>query len=334
MVVALKKLEQPEGMAWGIDGTNTVGENTEKSVSDANLEDLNTWRMRVAQYLAFCLDGGLVGSKLTIANILSNMAKDTCSKDAEAKFTEILTFLLHIRPRDMRVRWISEPLDSQFFHFGLLGNDRCVPCYFNDRVMQVLLEMGYISALMPAEEGEGMSSAYAKMLSCLLMADMATVNLKASICRQIVAAKDMNVGTSLCPGLMELLRGGNLFLKTYSCAALVNICQSQEVVKSTLMDNGIAGICLDLLRSRDDDLVLYTLMLLTHLSKSAHHRDDLSRTDLIPVLYEALTYSYGVIQIPQKRRIFTELCAVMGQMANDDENRVRMTAFSARCAKC
>merc|ERR1712217_387088 len=89
-------------------------------------------------------------------------------------------------------------------------------------------------------------------------------------------------------------------------------------------ESGITDICLDLLRSRDDDLVLYTLMLLTHLSKLVHHRDDLSRTDLIPVLYEQLTYSYGVIQVPQKRRIFTELCAVMGQMANDDENRVRM----------
>merc|ERR1719428_986173 len=105
--------------------------------------------MRVSQYLAFCLDGGLFGSKFTIATIISNMSKDTCSKDAEAKFADILAFILHLRPQDMKVSYELEDMEAQLQHFGLLaryGSHKVqVPCVFNDRVMQVLLEMGYIS---------------------------------------------------------------------------------------------------------------------------------------------------------------------------------------------
>jgi len=187
-------------------------------------------------------------------------------------------------------------------------------------VMQGLLELGFLQRLLQPQPQKGsFSNEYAHLLGHLLESDSASVNLKASICRQIIAAKDADQGITLSRGLLSLMRGAGLFLATYCCAALVNLSQAQEVVKNYLMNEGIAETCLHQLKSHDDDLILYTLMLLVHLSKRAHHRAVLVHIGLVQVLQDLFFACYGVLQ--HKLRLVTELCSVLGQMCNEDATR-------------
>jgi len=323
LVVATQMLRIPsEGLKL-----DNPDENTEMALS--------YWHSRVAVYLAWCTDGGLFGSKLTLADVISILAHDQVHHVARSTLLAILTFLLHLRPKDLRKKWEAKTLSNQMMAMGLLGADECSEkCIFNDRVMQVLLEMGFLKKVLPAQASDegSMSMAYAHLLKNLMMCESASVNLKASICRQIVAERDAEHGCALCMGLLELMRTGGLFLATYACAALVNLSQAKEEVKNFLVYRGIAAICLQQLQSKDDDLMLYTLMLLVHLTKYANHRQSMNEAKLVPQLYEILVASYGVLQY--KRRILTELCSVLGQMCNDEETRKWICADYPNCIEC
>mmetsp|Transcript_69880 Transcript_69880/g.138288 ORF Transcript_69880/g.138288 Transcript_69880/m.138288 type:complete len:913 (+) Transcript_69880:141-2879(+) len=324
MVVATQTLRMPnEGLKL-----DNPDENTDMALS--------YWHLRVAVYLAWCTDGGLLGSKLTLADVISNLAQDQVHHVARKKLEEILTFLLHLRPKDLKKKWEAKTLPNQMMAMGMLGSDEPPEsCIFNDRVMQVLLEMGFLKKnVFPAQaHDEGsMSMAYVHLLKNLMMCEAASVNLKASICRQIVAEREAEHGCALCMGLLELMRRGGLFLATYACAALVNLSQAKEEVKNFLVYHGIAAICLQQLQSKDDDLMLYTLMLLVHLTKYANHRQSMNDAKLVPQLFEILVASYNVLQY--KRRILTELCSVLGQMCNDEETRKSICQNYPKCIEC
>merc|ERR1719388_85813 len=84
------------------------------------------------------------------------------------------------------------------------------------------------------------------------------------------------------------------------------------------MASGCAKICIEQLKSRDDDLTQYTLVLLVNLTKSVHHRMMIKNQGVIPVLIDLLTSSYSN---RFKHRVLTELASVLGQLCNDEETR-------------
>mmetsp|Transcript_112970 Transcript_112970/g.319507 ORF Transcript_112970/g.319507 Transcript_112970/m.319507 type:complete len:908 (+) Transcript_112970:125-2848(+) len=291
----------------------------------------NAWLSRVATYMAYCVDGGVLPGKFSLADIVNTLMQGGLADDAYSKLTTILSFLLHVRDEDFTKPWEAKPLSSQFQSICVMKST------FNDKVLQVLLELNFVRQVV-CKHGGGqqvtragtngeehnrpvgaMNNDYAELLCQLLQTNASSVNVKASICRQIIREKDTEHGPTLCLGLMFLMRDGGLFLATYACAALVNLSQANQVVKNSIMRNGGAQIFVRSLRSKDDDLVLYTLMLLVHLTKLVHHRMLLANAGLIPILIEILTASYGAVRY--KRRIVVEVCGVLGQMCNDEETR-------------
>mmetsp|Transcript_12311 Transcript_12311/g.28837 ORF Transcript_12311/g.28837 Transcript_12311/m.28837 type:complete len:882 (-) Transcript_12311:53-2698(-) len=278
---------------------------------------VHSWQYRVARYFAFSIDGGILGSKFTLFDVITPIVSDSITQEGENKIMEILSFLLHIRPRDMAKPWSGKDIKT------LLIGPSFSESMFNDRVMQVLVELGYIRKVFAPDRPKNVheiTREYAQILRNLLGSRASSTNLKASICRQIIAmSKDAGQSLELCPGLLDLLRPGGLFLATYATAALVNLSQANDTVKNFLIKEGIAHIVLQQLKSKDDDLVLYTLVLLVHLTKSVHHRLALKQANIMPVLNENLTAAYASVRY--KRRIVTELCSVIGQMCNDDETR-------------
>jgi len=200
--------------------------------------------------------------------------------------------------------------------------------------MLLLLERGYFRKLMPYRGKEGLSGRqehskdgglsvhYANFLGHLLQSSHSSTNLKAAACRQAIAAQDAEQGAALCAPLLQVMAHGGLFLATYACAALVNLSQAQDTVKSCLMDGGVVEVVLQQLASNDSDLTLYSLMLLVHLTKLTHHRHRWTQAGLVDVLVNILTSTYGVLQY--KHRIITELCSVLGQMCNHEETREKL----------
>jgi hypothetical protein len=275
--------------------------------------------MRVARYFAYGCDGGLLGSKFTLNDIVQFLATDQMTNVADAKLSEAIAFLLHVRSTNWELPWANKPLKRT-----LMG-DSLLESIFNDRVMQVLLELGYLRRLFDADRSSGNAAEYAKFLATLLRCPASSVSLKASICRMIISslsAHDYEHAIMLCVGLIHVMVTGGPFLATYACAALVNLSQAKEAVKNFVMSENVAQICMDQLRTNDDDLVLYSLMLLVHLTKSIKHRAAVKATSgSIPLMYSMLRSSTGNLRVPAKGRIVTELCGVLGQMCNDEETR-------------
>lgn len=62
--------------------------------------DLKTvWRAKVARYLAYCVDGGLLQSKFTI-NTLISLTQKVNEGAKEAILHKEIHYLLHLRPKD------------------------------------------------------------------------------------------------------------------------------------------------------------------------------------------------------------------------------------------
>merc|ERR1711881_94329 len=132
----------------------------------------------------------------------------------------------------MRPKDTSKPLPSQSV-VQILRDPNFQDYTFNDRVMQVLLEHGYIQRQFPkTSESGGENLEYARLMSSLLVSD-ASVNLKASICRQIISTEQkpehMHILTT---GLVDTCRRGGVFLATYASAGLVNLSYTTDAVKS------------------------------------------------------------------------------------------------------
>lgn len=318
MTVATKLLRYPA------DGINWL-EQEDHELGSHNVARANQWHAKVARYLAYCVDGGLLPGKFSLADIVSTLCHAVISDEATEKLKLILDFLLHIRSRDPVEKWAPKPLNVHLEQIASLDTE------FNDKVIQVLLELNYARLLM-ADEGVvrhdtnpahvPISTEYANQLTHLLQADTASINVKASICRQIVKERDTEMGPVMCIGLLDVLNKGSVFLQTYACAAVVNLSQAKEVVKNRLMRRDVATTAMRLLKSKDDDLILYTLMLLVHLTKLVHHRRTMVQAGLMPIVNDILEQSYEVVQY--KRRILVECCSVLGQMCNDEDTRKLM----------
>jgi len=202
---------------------------------------------------------------------------------------------------------------------------------FNNQVMQILLELSWIQKNMKATDGQAqappgkgnngksndMSIDYARFLAQLLMMDSATANLKAAVCHELIKGQNVQLHFPvLLPALVETLKSGNVYLKTYCTATLVNMSGGQELAKNTLMALDISPIAAEHLRWKDDGLIQYTLALLTNLTKSLHHRQTIKECGVVEQLMELL---FNMHQCDDKPLILAELCSVIGQLCNDED---------------
>jgi hypothetical protein len=302
----------------------TAKQNGQKTPSSEqqliNSASRHAWHMRVGRYFAYCVDGGLLGSQFTLSDIVSNLASDQITQDAEAKLQEVVAFMLHIRPKDFTIPWDHKPLKRALIRPDLLDFT------FNDRVMQVLLELGYLQRLF-GNDNDDPSGDYAKLLTVLLQSVESSVSLKASVCRHIIvnltppAKKDFEHGITVSFGLVHVMVNCGTFLATYACAALVNLSMAREAVKNYVMGQNISLICKNQLESNDDDLMLYTLMLMVHLTKSINHRAEVRSTGVVKILADMLRAFDQHLDEPMKGRIVTEICSVLGQLCNDEDTR-------------
>lgn len=310
--------------------------------SELAREATHAWHARVARYLTFCLDGGFLGSRLTLAIIAKHLTVHS-SSEVHLRLAPVIDFLAHLRPKSLCVAWAPRGLPTQINMLGLLNTASagCDEVLFTNRVMQVLVETGYLmKVLQDSSSGSGgggsssgggehaMTSNYTRLLSRVLRSPEASTGLRASICRQVIEISDMEVGNQVGLALLEAMQTGNLFLATYACAALVNVSQANSDVGAFLIGSGAIGICLQQLRTFDDDLMIYTLILLVHLTKELHHRDAFKQAGLMPMLVDILGHTHKLWMHKRQARLVTELCSVMGQMCNDAGTRRTMNEES------
>jgi len=288
--------------------------------------------------LALCLDGLMFGSRFSIVDVINAARLQTVSEEGRKSCADILAYALHARSTDMRVPWEPKGVLSQLTSLGMLSHQNIQKTegldggdaenkegfLFNDRVMQVMIETGYLRELSEdPDAGQGcMSIEFAYLLRNLMLSQSSSTSLKASICRLIVSDKAIgHMGQSrlVADGLLDMMGSGTIFLRVYATAALVNLCQSLEAVKGHLMAKGIIDISSQALMSNDGDLMMYTFMLLVHLTKRSHFRLKMQSEGLVETVADI--YVVTCKDINDRRRMLTEMCSVIGQYANDEDSR-------------
>ena len=96
------------------------------------------WHKKVARYLAYCVNGGLLCSKFTMKTMIENLK--TLDSSEQDEIHKEIAFLLHCHNRENpgqinELKETAKDIDPQ--------NDS-----FNQNVMAVLIEDGYLRDLM------------------------------------------------------------------------------------------------------------------------------------------------------------------------------------------
>mmetsp|Transcript_128701 Transcript_128701/g.223189 ORF Transcript_128701/g.223189 Transcript_128701/m.223189 type:complete len:874 (+) Transcript_128701:153-2774(+) len=287
----------------------------------ADDETLNAWEMRVSKYFAYCLDGGLLGCDFTLSDICADI---TFTHLSEQRMKQVIHFLLHIRPTDMAQKYKREGMTVPELLYVPTPNFGDYT--FNDRVMHSLIELRWIERCFPQlqeEDGDTrMSTEYARFLARMLMSKVSSTSLKVSVCRQIIAGYQKHPDyDSLIPALIHCMGHGNLHLTTYAIVTVINMSEGRDLVKDMMIQRGVAPLCVEQLRSTDDALTQYTLVLLANLAKSNHHREAIIKCGIVEVLNSLLLKCCSKTD---KRKVLVELANVIGQLCNDEDVRQSM----------
>merc|ERR1712224_1069363 len=123
----------------------------------------------------------------------------------------------------------------------------------------------------------------------------------------------------ILPAVMLLLREAGYYLKTYATVTLINLSHGNEAVKNAIMENDIVAVLKEHMDSNEKDLVYYTLVLITALSKSDHHRMRLHKPHSIVFCVIELLPSRNSDMEEGLFPTFAETASVIGQLCNSDE---------------
>lgn len=286
-------------------------------------ERRNAWYCRISRYLAFCVDGGLLGERFVLGDLVRQIGIGGYETDKKLK--AVVNFLLHILPIDGKGSSQRVPLSQLLQTPSDFGKH-----HFNERVMRVLLIENYLQAEWSKRKNSTSVNSYEKLLATMLVSESCSIGFRTLICRQILEttnqpAQDKNADDSnkkvqvLIPALINVMQRGNLSLASCATAALVNLSCGRADTKTILVQQGCIKICANQLIVKDEDLTLYTLYLLVNLTKTPHHRAIVVRSGCLALLVDILTSSYQNLRV--KSKVLTEIASVLGQLCNDKISR-------------
>jgi len=315
----------------------------EKEDTEAAQIVRNKFIARMGRYFCWAVDGGLLGPRFTLDTMVEGLGQ--VGEQEYSLATTLFNFMLHMRSKDFHKAYELMPLMQQ-----IIGIKDCI---FNDRAMTVVLSTEWLRK----QFGRVRDVEYFQVLGKLLQSS-AGINLKAYVCRVFMEARQESKGGSAetyasmaaLEGLLYTMKTGPLYLQTYASAALVNLSHGNDAIKTKLMGAGIAKLAIENIKTKDDDLINYTLTLMVNLTKEPHHRVVLVDEGVLPLLYDMLTSSYQQCLKPKnagpdatgsammansmKDKLLTQLCSVVGHFCKDEAYREHFLEMYPHTIKC
>eukprot|EP01069_Polyplicarium_translucidae_P002330 Polyplicarium_translucidae@DN1997_c0_g1_i1.p1 len=251
------------------------------------------------------------------------------SEDLQKKARQILSFLLHARPRDMTKPWDPELSLAQL----LLRPQRLADYIFNEQVLVALLEderliTGYLGV-------SGATVTRTHVMAALLAARSTTPHLKATLCGKVSMESRIDGSPTadgwaeFIPPLVDLIqpshKGFSSYLGSVAYSAIINISAANEAAKSGLISCDVAhGVVRQLRTDTDPELTLSALRLCVNLTKTAMQRQRFVSAGLVETVVDILGADYAY-RAETKLRVLMHCASVIGQLANDDHGRRLMT---------
>ncbi|KEP60787.1 UNVERIFIED_CONTAM: hypothetical protein HHA_249730 [Hammondia hammondi] len=297
-------------------------EEEEAALLDSDLEPqeilaYHRWSMRISQYLAYCIDEGILGYKFSLADL--SEAIGLVSQPADRKLREIFAFILHLRPKNMILRWSADSL--RHAKTTLKKRDYV----FNDRVFVSLVDCGFMAKLF----AKGEEAAYLDLLRVLLLG-ATSQGLKTALCRQILKASgDRREAQSsealytVVPALVNVLRnkvnmsaGSTVSLLNLALSALVNLSAGDLRVKEILLETDVYHAIVFVLKTKEESLQLPCVQLSMNLTKTGAHRQAFISSGAFNLLLDILMAQYCSLYI-HKQKLLACVAGLLGQLANE-----------------
>ncbi|KAF4747615.1 hypothetical protein FOZ62_020273 [Perkinsus olseni] len=322
----------------------------------------NAWYSRVSSYVTYCLDGGLLGRRLTLKLILESLS-ELRSPSVRESISCLLRFILHVRPRDL-----EKPYQAGDVRHLSGENGSLINYTFNAHVMEVLIETDLLMWVvgidaMPAG-GCGAGALFsltdrlspAMVLSNVLGHRDSTRSLKMCICRKIsemTQTEEITVASSgsttpgsadqpetqgkplelLAATLLQLLRKEKcVLLRAQVSAALTGIISADKSMKKPLAEAGLMKLAVDLLDIKDDDLLLAALRLLECVA------DESDRTKMLVSPRSVLCPTVEIIRsycdTRSKSTVVAHACHLLAGLCTDDATRAECIAKFPSLTHC
>ncbi|KAJ1606532.1 ARM repeat-containing protein [Cryptosporidium canis] len=254
-------------------------------------QKLHFFELRLARYLSYCIDGGLLGAKFIIEDLVSSIGMT--SRNVDSKIRQVLDYLLHVRSKDMTEDYTQLKLVNLLQDPGFVKEYCFVPS-----VMARFVNSGYCARLVPA----GKEALYVEFLMNLLTLPAKNnfgqrSQLRISILQQVLHATGDSIKRDyyiqMIPLLVEIFSGNEVdddnTGSKYSGAILLNLCFSNDVLKGELVKAGVSSAIIKKLRKRDDlQLTKICLSLIVNISKDPSHRQVLIADGILPIIADAL----------------------------------------------
>jgi hypothetical protein len=226
------------------------------------------WDFKIAKYFSYCIDGGLLGDNCTL-DLLVKWTKESNAKIAE-ELTEVIFRLLALNSE-------KGGMDEGNFQnklFRMINTKETRERYvFNEAVMRVLIETGFIDDQLKTSEKQGF---YNKFLIHILE-NAQSPNLKFSACCQIIHSQSEKKASASGEGnfmeiknlsrpLLGLYNGDNIDLASAACVALTNLCAKAKDVKIYIMQEGGGKMALEHVEHcKAEDLLMHSLQFISTL---------------------------------------------------------------------
>ncbi|PFH38049.1 hypothetical protein BESB_003900 [Besnoitia besnoiti] len=299
-------------------------EEEEAALLEADLEPheiiaYHRWGMRVAQYLAYCVEEGVLGYKFSLADL--SEAIGIVDVAADKKLREVFAFLLHLRPKNMLLRWSPDSL--KYAKTTLKKRDYT----FNDRVFVPLVDCGFMAKLF----SKGEENAYLDLLRVLLLGTT-SLTLKTVLCKQILKAsadrRDAQSSEALytvVPALVSVLSsknnavsGSSVSLFHLALSSLVNLSAGDVRVKEILLEANVYNAVVFVLNLKEETLLLPSIQLCLNLTKTGAHRQAFIASGAFNLVLDILMAQYSSLYF-HKQKLLACVAGLLGQLANESK---------------
>ena len=126
----------------GGDHLGKAGKDSKQSKKMVTTAKERMWQAKVARYLAWCVDGGLLQSKFTIQTMIGFAKSNFPDQEDEAAIQREIAYLLHLRDKDQAWQW------ERASKLGDAVKDiNPQQQVYNPSVMVALIESGYMQGL-------------------------------------------------------------------------------------------------------------------------------------------------------------------------------------------
>lgn len=249
-------------------------ENKEGGAEPKELER-STWYSKVARYLGYCLDGGLMYSQFVLADVTKAVVSGALTTAAQDEIRKALDFMLHIR-QDKKL-CLDTSLGSRIVEITKPQVDSSILYVYNEKVMVAYMEQEFI---MRELDLENQLDSYYSFLDQLLTSG--STELKAAACRDIIrisiARKEESPFKGCINSLLLLFSRNDYKLATLAAFALVNLSRSGKDIKELIFNE--REMLFKRLRCKEHMLLTQTIKIFNNLVTNQTYR--VSLKDRLP----------------------------------------------------